>query len=59
MRLVEVDGSPERVGELVDALAAALDGGPAVLPLPVGARAGVIAGARGHGRRHRHVGVDR
>ena len=38
MRLIEVDGSPERVGELVDALAAALGGGPAVLPLAVGAR---------------------
>jgi o-succinylbenzoate---CoA ligase len=39
---VEVDGSPERVGELVDALAAALDGGPAVLPLGLGARPGVM-----------------
>ena len=38
LRLIEVDGSPERVGELVDALAAALGGGPAVLPLAVGAR---------------------
>jgi len=38
VRLIEVDGSPERVGELVDALAAALGGGPAVLPLAVGAR---------------------
>ena len=38
MRLIEVDGSPERVGELVDALAAALGGGQAVLPLAVGAR---------------------
>ena len=38
MRLIEVDGSPERVGELVDALASALGGGPAVLPLAVGAR---------------------
>jgi acyl-CoA synthetase (AMP-forming)/AMP-acid ligase II len=39
LRSVEVDGSPARVAELVDALAAALDGGPPVLPLPVGARA--------------------
>jgi len=38
VRLIEVDGSPERVGELVDALASALGGGPAVLPLAVGAR---------------------
>ena len=38
LRLIEVDGSPERVGGLVDALVAALDGGPAVLPLALGAR---------------------
>jgi len=36
VRLVEVDGSPERVAVLVDAVAAALDGGPAVLPSSVG-----------------------
>ena len=47
MRLIEVDGSPERVGELVDALAAALDGGPAVLPLAVGARPGVMRAPAG------------
>jgi len=39
LRPVEVDGSPARVAELVDALAAALEGGPPVLPLRVGARA--------------------
>ncbi len=38
LRAVGVDGSPERVRVLVDALAAALDGGPPVLPLPAGAR---------------------
>ena len=38
MRTITVDGSPERAGELVDALAAALDGGPPVLPLAPGAR---------------------
>ena len=57
--VVEVDGSPARVAELVDALAAALDGGPPVLPLPVGRPARGHARARGHGRRHRHVGIDR
>src|SRR4051794_15365251 len=36
LRSVEVDGSPARVAELVDALAAALDDGQPVLPLPVG-----------------------
>lgn len=36
LRVVELDGSPERVGVLVDALAAALDGAPAVLPVPTG-----------------------
>jgi O-succinylbenzoic acid--CoA ligase len=41
LRPVEVDGSPERVAELVAALAAAVEGGPPVLPLPVGARAAV------------------
>ena len=40
LRAVGVDGSPARVAELADALAAAFDGGPAVLPLPVGARRG-------------------
>jgi o-succinylbenzoate---CoA ligase len=34
VRAVEVDGSPKRVALLVDALGAALDGGPPVLPLP-------------------------
>jgi o-succinylbenzoate---CoA ligase len=38
VRTITVDGSPERVGELVDALADALDGGPPVLPLGPGAR---------------------
>ncbi len=33
MRTVEVDGSPESVERLVDALRRALDGGPAVLPV--------------------------
>ena len=47
MRLIEVDGSPERVGELVDALAAALGGGPAVLPLAVGARPWVMQAPAG------------
>ena len=47
MRLIEVDGSPERVGELVDALAAALGGGPAVLPLAVGARPWVMRAPAG------------
>lgn len=38
LRLLPVDGTPERVGELITALAAALDGtGPAVLPLGPGA----------------------
>ena len=41
LRLIEVDGSPARVAELVDALAAALEGGPPVLPLPAGAGAEV------------------
>ena len=47
MRLIEVDGSPGRVAELVDALAAALDGGPPVLPVPVGARPGVTRAPAG------------
>ena len=47
MRLIEVDGSPGRVAELVGALAAALDGGPPVLPVPVGARPGVTQAPAG------------
>jgi o-succinylbenzoate---CoA ligase len=47
VRPVEVDGSPERVAQLVDALAAALEGGPPVLPLPVGAQAPVVAAPAG------------
>ena len=47
MRLIEVDGSPGRVAELVEALAAALDGGPPVLPVPVGARPGVTRAPAG------------
>ena len=37
MRIVRLDGSPAAVEVLVDALAATLDGGPAVLPLGPGA----------------------
>ncbi len=44
---MEVDGSPARVAELIDALAAALEGGPPVLPLPVGARAAVTRAPAG------------
>lgn len=33
MRIIELDGSPEAVGVLVDAVADALAGGPAVLPV--------------------------
>ena len=47
MRLIEVDGSPGRVAELVEALAAALHGGPPVLPVPVGARPGVTRAPAG------------
>ncbi len=47
VRLIEVDGSPARVAELVDALAAALDGGPPVLPLPVGMRVEVTRAPAG------------
>jgi len=47
VRLIEVDGSPGRVAELVGALAAALDGGPPVLPVPVGARPGVTQAPAG------------
>ncbi len=47
MRAVEVDGSPERVAVLVDALAAALDGGPPVLPLPPGGSPGVATAPAG------------
>ncbi|HVH22790.1 MAG TPA: AMP-dependent synthetase, partial [Pseudonocardia sp.] len=36
MRRVEVDGSAARARELATALAAALDGGPAVLPVEPG-----------------------
>jgi len=47
VRLIEVDGSPGRVAELVEALAAALHGGPPVLPVPVGARPGVTRAPAG------------
>jgi o-succinylbenzoate---CoA ligase len=47
LRSVEVDGAPARVAELVEALAAALDGGPPVLPLPVGTRAGITRAPAG------------
>jgi o-succinylbenzoate---CoA ligase len=47
LRPVEVEGSPERVAELVDAVATALGGGPPVLPLPVGARAEVARAPAG------------
>lgn len=40
LRAVPLDGSPERVAELTAALAAALDGGPAVLPVGPGAPTG-------------------
>lgn len=39
MRIIRLDGSPGAVGELTAALAAALDGGPAVLPLAADAPA--------------------
>ena len=46
--------------ELVDALAAALEGGPPVLPLPVLGPGRRPRGAPAdHGRRHRHLGIDR
>jgi O-succinylbenzoic acid--CoA ligase len=44
---VELDGSPERVAVLVDALAAALDGGPPVLPLTTGAQPGATTAPEG------------
>ncbi len=44
---MEVDGSPARVAELIDALAAALRDGPPVLPLPVGVRAEVTRAPAG------------
>ena len=47
MRLIEVDGSPARLAEPVDALAAALDGGPPVLPLGVGTPPGVMRAPAG------------
>jgi O-succinylbenzoic acid--CoA ligase len=47
LRSVEVDGSPARVAELVDALAVALDDGPPVLPLPVGTTAGITSAPAG------------
>jgi len=47
VRLIEVDGSPGRVAELVEALPAAFDGGPPVLPVPVGARPGVTQAPAG------------
>lgn len=39
MRIIRLDGSPEAVGALTGAVAEALDGGPAVLPLGAAARA--------------------
>ena len=47
LRAVEVDGSPERVTVLVDALTAALDGGPPVLPLAVNAQPGATVAPEG------------
>ena len=50
MRIIRLDGSPEAVGSLTGAVAEALDGGPAVLPLgaaataPAPARAGTPGG---------------
>jgi O-succinylbenzoic acid--CoA ligase len=41
-RLVTVDGSPGAVADLADALAGALHGGPAVVPVRAGARAPVV-----------------
>ena len=42
MRIIRLDGSPGAVAALTAALAAALDGGPAVLPLAVGAAAPAV-----------------
>jgi O-succinylbenzoic acid--CoA ligase len=47
LRAVELDGSPERVAVLVDALAAALEGGPPVLPLATGAQPGATTAPEG------------
>ncbi|HEX8519311.1 MAG TPA: AMP-binding protein, partial [Pseudonocardia sp.] len=47
MRIVRVDGSPAAVGALAAAVAGALDGGPAVLPLAAGAPVpAALGGAR-------------
>jgi o-succinylbenzoate---CoA ligase len=43
VRIVRLDGSPAAVDVLVDALAAALDGGPAVLPVGPGAEVPEVA----------------
>ena len=47
LRPVELDGSPDRITALVDALAAALDGGPPVLPYLAGARPDVATAPDG------------
>jgi o-succinylbenzoate---CoA ligase len=47
LRPAPLDGSPERVGTLVDALADALDGGPPVLPVPAGTTAGATTAPLG------------
>ena len=47
LRVVELDGSPERVAVLIDALAAALDGGAPVLPLTPGAEPGAASAPEG------------
>ena len=46
MRIIRLDGSPEAVGSLTGAVAEALDGGPAVLPLAAAA-APARVGTRG------------
>ena len=47
MRIIRLDGSPEAVGALTGAVAEALDGGPAVLPLGAAATAPARVGTPG------------
>ena len=47
MRIIRLDGSPEAVGSLTGAVADALDGGPAVLPLGAAAAAPARVGTPG------------
>ena len=47
MRTIRLDGSPEAVGSLAGAVAEALDGGPAVLPLGAAVTASARVGAPG------------